>query len=85
VRPAKQRAVPADLAALMRAGDWQRALALAASFPPLGDERKAILDARTAATNPAFLRQLGRDPAALLEAGRSALLRRYPLTPSEGA
>lgn len=83
-QPAPQpRAVPADLAALMRAGDWRRALALAARFPTLGDERQAILDARTAATSPGFLRQIGKDPEELLEAGRAALLRRYPL--NEGA
>lgn len=66
--------------AAMRAGDWPRALALAARFPQLGDERAAILDGHGAATNPRFARQLGKDPDALIAAGAAALLARYPLT-----
>lgn len=61
----------------MEAGDWTRALALAAKFPRLGEHRNAILDGHLAATNPAFCRGIKKDPAALIEAGKAALSSRY--------
>ncbi len=61
----------------MRADDWPRAACLAAKFQDLGDERDAILSGREAVLRPEFQRQLKRDPAALLEAARAALVRRY--------
>lgn len=61
----------------MGAGDWPQAIKLAAKFQQLGDERNAILSAREAVLRPGFQRQLGRDPAALVEAGKQALIRRY--------
>jgi hypothetical protein len=64
--------------AAMAAGDWPQALRLAARFPDLGRERSAILDGWTAVSRPAFIRQLRRDPEALVAAGRAALIRRYP-------
>ncbi|MEO7178370.1 MAG: hypothetical protein ABIW83_05960 [Allosphingosinicella sp.] len=59
-------------------GDVAGALRIAARFPDLGAERAAILDAHGAITNPRFCRQIGKEPEALIEAGRLALLRRYP-------
>lgn len=64
--------------ASMRAGDWAMAITLAAKFPRLGDEQADIMRAREALLRPAFQRQLGKDPVALIEAGKAALLRRYP-------
>ena len=46
----------------MAAGRWAEAVRLAASFPRLDKHRTAILDARTAYTNPRWLAQLGIDP-----------------------
>jgi hypothetical protein len=66
------------LKAALAAGDVQGAIRIAARFPDLGAERAAILDAHGAFTNPSFCRQIGKDPEALIEAGRLALLRRYP-------
>jgi hypothetical protein len=63
----------------MRAGQWCIAIKLAAKFPRLGNEARAIMQAHEALTRPDFQRQLGRDPAQLIEAGKAALLRRYPL------
>jgi len=63
--------------AAMRAGDWQEAITKAAKFPRLGEERNAVLDAMGAIQNPNFCRQLGKDPEALIAAGREALKRRY--------
>lgn len=65
--------------AAMDAGDWQRAIALAAKFPRLGAHRNAILDAHSAYTNPRFLTQIGRNPEACIEAGKSALVAAYSL------
>ena len=61
----------------MRADDWPLAIRLAAKFPRLGDESKDIMRAHEALTRPDFQRQLGRDPAALVDAGKAALVRRY--------
>lgn len=65
------------LRAHMAAQDWKKAVALAARFPRLGDEKEAITRAQTAFVNPGFLRQVGRDPAGCIEAGKAALIRRY--------
>lgn len=69
--------------AAMAAGDWQRAIALAARFPRLGDEREAILDAHTAWTNPGFVRGLRKDPEALKAAGAAALRHKYDRRPAQ--
>ncbi len=61
----------------MRADDWHRAIILAAKFPRLGDEAAAIMRAREAILRPAFQVAIGKDPAALIEAGRAALVRRF--------
>jgi hypothetical protein len=62
----------------MRNDDWPRAITLAAKFPRLGDEQADIMRAREAVLRPAFQRQLGKDPEALVALGKAALLRRYP-------
>ena len=61
------------------AGDFKKAIAIAAKFPRLGEHRNAILDAHMAFTNPRFLRQVGRDVDACIEAGKSALIAAYRL------
>ena len=60
-------------------GDWRGALRIAARFPQLGAERGAILDAHMAFTNPRFLSQLGKEPAATLDAGIAALRAKYSI------
>ena len=66
------------LQSLMRADDWPGAIKFAAKFPRLGDEAADITRAKDALLRPAFYRQLGRDPAALIELGKAALISRYP-------
>lgn len=61
----------------MKAGEWKKAIALAAKFPRLGVYRVAILDAHTAVVNPSFTRQLRRDPDADIAAGIAALRLAY--------
>jgi hypothetical protein len=73
---APPRKLDAVLAA-MGAGDWPLAIRLAAKFPRLGPQAKAIMQAHEAMQRPAFQKQLGRDPAKLIDAGKAALLERY--------
>ena len=61
------------------AGDWKKAIAIAARFPRLGKYRDAVLDAHTAYTNPRFFVQLGRDIDATIAAGKSTLIAAYGL------
>ena len=65
------------LKAAAAAGDWQRAVAIAARFPRLGAHRNGVLDAHSAYTNPRFLVQVGRDVDACIAAGKSALIAAY--------
>ena len=67
----------AVLKAAMQAGDWQRALRIAARFPRLGEHRAAILRGHEAYTNPRLYRQLGYDIENLKADGRRALIERY--------
>ena len=66
-----------QLKAAMRAGDWELALRLAARFPRLGDQAAAIQRAHEAYSNPRFYKQIGKNPEALKEAGKKALIARY--------
>ena len=68
-----------QLRAHMAAGDWQKAISLAAKFPRLGAIRDAVLDAHMAITNPRFTVQIRKDPAALIAAGKAALIAEYGL------
>lgn len=65
--------------AAFNAGDFCKALTLAAKFPKLGDQRSAILDGHAAYASPGFMQQLGKDPEALKIAGIAALRSRYSL------
>jgi len=61
----------------MARADWPDAIRLAAKFPRLGEQAGAIRAANEAVQRPAFQRQIGRDPAVLIEAGKAALIERY--------
>lgn len=61
------------------ANDWRKALAIAARFPQLGEHKKAIVTAHECLAHPGFYRQLGKDEAALVDAGKAALRERYGL------
>lgn len=61
----------------MRAGDWEKAISLAAKFTNLGCEKRTIMQANEAIKRPDFQRQLGRCPAQLIALGQMALVRRY--------
>lgn len=65
------------LKALAASGDWHGALRIAAKFPQLGEHKRAITTGYEAATRPNFYLQIGKDPAALVEAGKQALRARY--------
>jgi hypothetical protein len=61
----------------MSAGDWNKAINLAAKFQRLGKHKKVIMRANEALLRPGFQRQLGRNPTALIEAGKAALNERF--------
>jgi hypothetical protein len=61
----------------MAAGRWRDAIKIAARFPRLDRHRDPILDAWTAYTHPDFMRQIDRDPNALIAAGQAALIDRF--------
>ena len=65
------------LRAAMAADDWRLAIAIASRFPRLGSAHAAVLGAREAFERPEFQRQLGRDPAELIETGKAALRGQY--------
>jgi hypothetical protein len=62
------------------AGDLKGAMRIAARFPDLGDHAADITRAHEALSNPSNLHeQMGKDRAALIEAGVNALRARYDL------
>jgi hypothetical protein len=61
----------------MAAGDWPRAFSIASKFSQLGKQKAAIMRAQAARLSPGLYRQLGRDPAAIIEEGRAALRARF--------
>lgn len=63
--------------AAMAAGDTAGALRIAAKFPRLGKHDKAIRQGWAAIQTPDFYRQIGKDPAALVEAGKIAIVERF--------
>ncbi len=67
----------AQLKAAMRAGNWERALQIAARFRRLGAHRVAIVRAHEVYAHPQFYAQLGYDPEKLKAEGRRALVERY--------
>lgn len=79
--PPAMTTAPQSKASLVRdhmaSGRWDEAIRLAASFARLDKHREAILDARTAYTNPRWLTQLGIDPEAAKLAGHAALRERF--------
>lgn len=70
------------LRALMASDKRHEAIKFAAKFPRLDDARDAILRAKDAIGNPAFYRQIGRDPESLIATGWDALCKKYSLARS---
>ena len=61
------------------AGEFRRALKLAASWPRLGNHKTPIERGWAAISNPSFYRQLGKNPYALYHTGLRAVADRYNL------
>jgi len=61
------------------AGNFNKAISIAAKFHDLGDQRNAILDAHLAITNPRWMLGLGKDIDQAIKAGINALRIRYTL------
>lgn len=62
--------------AAVAAGDWHQAFRRAVKLS-LGEDKAAIERGWEALTRPAFVRELGRDPEVMIEAGKVALRRRF--------
>ena len=60
-------------------GNKLEALRIAAKFPQLGEEKTAIMQGWSAYQNPAFYREIGKNPEALLESAYQALQSKYSL------
>lgn len=69
----------AQLKTAAASGDWREALRIAARFPQLGEHKRAIVTAHECLAHPGFYSQLGKDEAALIEAGKAALRDRYDI------
>lgn len=67
----------ASIRTAMAAGDWEKALGIAAKFQRLGEHGSAIRTARDAMNNRHFYEQLGKNVDELIEAGIAALKVRY--------
>lgn len=63
----------AALREAMAAGDWNRAIGIAAKFPRLGPYKAAIMRAQACRLRPGFYRGMGKCPDAIMAAGRAAL------------
>lgn len=64
---------------LWAAGEYRKALKLAASWPKLGKHTDRIIAGWAATGNPDFYRQLGKDPDELYRLGVDAVAERYGL------
>ena len=77
----KREVIPLTKLSKLRAAaaenQWQTAVAIAAKFPRLGDEKSAIMSAHEAYVRPEFQRQLGRDIDKLKAEGIAAIKRKY--------
>ena len=72
----------AQVQAAMAVGDWPRAFSIASKFGRLGPLRAAIMRAQAARLSPGLYRQLGRDPAAVIEEGKAAMRERFGEDPT---
>jgi hypothetical protein len=54
-----------------------RAFSIASKFGHLGAQRAAIMRAQAARLSPGLYKQLGRDLAAIIEAGKAAMRERF--------
>ena len=61
----------------MQAGEWDKALSLAAKFPQLGEHKDAIVRGHEANVHSSFYAQLGKNPDQMRSAGIEALKQRY--------
>ena len=67
------------LRALWAAGKCLQALKLAAGWARLGEHKNRIERGWSAAANPEFYREIGRDPDAMVADGLMAIRERYDL------
>jgi hypothetical protein len=59
------------------AGDTRRAVSIASKFHDRSEDTKLFKTAQDCYTNPAFMRQVGKDPAAIIAQARARLMERF--------
>ena len=64
------------LEALLKKGDFTKALSLAAKFPKLGEHKEQIRLGHEANQHPSFYKQIGKNPDQLVADGIAALKER---------
>jgi len=72
------------LKGLWAAGEYRKALKLAASWPRLGEHKDAIQGGWSAWSTPNIYREMGFEPEAMYMAGLAAVAERYGLEPARG-
>ena len=60
-------------------GNWHEAIKVAAKFPRLGDEKKAITRAKDCIVNPRFYESMGFDVKAEIQLGIIAIRKKYSI------
>jgi hypothetical protein len=71
-----------ELEDLWAAGEYRKALKLAASWPRLGEHKDAIRGGWDATVNGRVHREMGKDPDTMYAAGLAAVAARYGLPPA---
>ena len=72
-----------ELRKLWAAGEYRKALKLAASWPRLGKYKYPITRGWEATSNPRFYRQMKKDPDRMYREGLDAVAERYELPPAK--
>ncbi len=63
--------------AALISGDKVRAISIASKFFDRSEDTRLYQQAQSAANNPAFYRQIGKDPEAIVDAAVAALSQRF--------
>jgi hypothetical protein len=65
------------IAAALRNGDERKAISLASKFFDRSEETRLYQQAQSAVNNPAFYRQIGKDPDVIIAQAVEVLTRRF--------
>ncbi len=63
--------------AALEAGDTRRAVSIASKFHDRSEDTKLFKTAQDCYTNPSFMRQVGKDPEAIIAQAQARLMERF--------